>query len=92
MAIREALRERARVWLIENNHHACDALARGIPKEDDVAYLAGMLADVRKEALGDAAKLVATTNYYEPVETTARRIRTYDGVSDPSPPLRPREG
>ena len=34
---------------------------------------------VRQKALDDAAKLVATTNYYEPNETTARRIREYDG-------------
>jgi hypothetical protein len=34
---------------------------------------------VRQRALNDAAKLVATTNYYEPNETTARRIREYDG-------------
>lgn len=45
----EAMREKARVWLIENNHHACHVGAFGtpdLPKEDDVKFLALMLDEV----------------------------------------------
>jgi len=47
--------------------------------EGAVRALAEAFDDERRRALEDAAQLVATTNYYEPNETIARRIRNYDG-------------
>ena len=85
-------RERARVWLFENNHHACDALGRGVPKDDDVKFLSLTLDEVYAAGALDERERVAKMFEALNLPDSARMVRDMGEavVADPSSPLRPR--
>jgi hypothetical protein len=51
--------------------------------QDAIVHMVNRLNDlrlsIRREAFNEAARLVETSNYYEPLETLARNIRSIDG-------------
>lgn len=87
------LRERAKVWMLERCPAELTGTRFGAEDVEDTSSdtesgkpcdcldaLTLLLGSIRQQALEDAADLVASTNYYEPNETIASRIRHYDGA------------